>query len=69
MVEKNDLDLDLDLENNGEKKLNEDYKKYYYFYRFKMLFYENKVYVMFKCICILRKFDNYCKYKGKLIYM
>lgn len=69
MVEKNDFDFDLDLEDNGEKIWKEDYRNYYYFYRFKMLFYENKVYVMYKCICSLRKFDNYCKYKDKLMYI
>lgn len=69
MAEKNDSDSDSDSENNGEKKPNEDYKKYYYFHRFKMLLHENKVHAMLKCICILRKFDNYCKYKGKSIYM
>lgn len=49
--------------------MDEEIENYYYFYRFKMLFYENKVYVMYKCICSLRKFDNYCKYKDKLMYI
>lgn len=42
MAAKNDSDSDSDSENNGEKKPNEDYKKYYYFHRFKMLLHENK---------------------------
>lgn len=47
MVEKNkfDLDLDLDLEDNGEKEEVESRicSDYYYFNRFKMLLYDNKV--------------------------
>lgn len=40
-----DLDLDLDLEINGEKEkvVSRNCSDCYYFYRFKMLFYENKV--------------------------
>lgn len=69
MAEKNDSDSDSDSEDNGEKTRKEDYRNYYYFHRFKMLLHENKVHAMYKCICSLRKFDNYCKYKDKSMYI
>lgn len=57
MAEKNDSDS----ENDGERKPKEDYRNYYYFHRFKMLLHDNKVHAIYKYICSLRTFDNYCK--------